>query len=239
MARAGIYTVRLTVDGTPYTTRVRVTNDPRIHAAPGALAAQADLQLKIYRGVQEAWEGSQQATSLRDSLAADTAASIAPEVSAAARSLIARIDSVAGAENRNAGGGNPFRRFGNGPQTFFSLNGWLVRQLDAQDLADMAPTAAMLAAWQAGCHQLGTAVTGWNAIRNGGLAGFNSILASHQMAAVPVAGSDLPAPPCGTPGSPAGTRGRTKQAVQPAGSAHANTPAEDEECDKDDPDCGN
>jgi hypothetical protein len=54
LALPGSYTVRLTVDGTSYTQTVRVVNDPRSTATAADLAAQHELQMQIYRGIQSA-----------------------------------------------------------------------------------------------------------------------------------------------------------------------------------------
>ncbi len=46
--------MRLTVDGTSYTQKVRVANDPRSAATPADLAAQHDLQMQIYSAAKDA-----------------------------------------------------------------------------------------------------------------------------------------------------------------------------------------
>jgi hypothetical protein len=54
LALPGVYTVRLTVDGTSYTQKVTVKNDPRSTATPADLAAQHDLQMRLYGGIKDA-----------------------------------------------------------------------------------------------------------------------------------------------------------------------------------------
>lgn len=54
LALPGVYTVRLTVDGAPYTQTVRVRNDPRSTATPSDLLAQHELQMRIYDAVNTA-----------------------------------------------------------------------------------------------------------------------------------------------------------------------------------------
>lgn len=82
------------------------------------------------------------------------------------------------------------------PPSFVTVNGNLGRQLNAQDLADLAPTDAMLADHAAGCQDLKTAVARWRAIREGGLAGLDALLAKHGLAALPAAGPALVVPAC-------------------------------------------
>ena len=152
MVRPGTYTLRLTVDGTAYTQPVTVRNDPRVRITPLQLNAQADLQRNLYRMIGEAWAGYQAADSVRATLMRDTVANAA---------MIARIDSVAG---RVPVPGVFNRPRSSGP-TFFSVHGALVRQLDAQDLADEAPTAAMMAAYTASVADLRKVTAAWSAIR--------------------------------------------------------------------------
>jgi photosystem II stability/assembly factor-like uncharacterized protein len=195
LARPGVYTVRLTVNGTAYTSTVSVVPDPRARASAAAIAAQSDLQLRITRGLRVSYDGARQATALQSALAADTAASVPSDISAAVKTFLAKVDSV-------AGGGAPqrgFRRGGATPQTFTAINGTLTGMLNGQDLADMAPTEAALAGYQASCEQLKTAVTRWNTVRDADLAAVNAARSAHGMAAVAAPGQALEAPACAAP----------------------------------------
>jgi photosystem II stability/assembly factor-like uncharacterized protein len=196
LALPGTYTVRLTVDGKAYTSTVTVRNDPRSPAAPAALAAQHELQMRIYRGMREAWDGYQQAAALRSALAADTGSSLPADVVQAARSLGARLDTVAG--NAAARGPGFFRGGARAaPPNLVQVNGSLGRQLNAQDLADLSPTGAMLADYAAGCQDLRAAITSWRAIRGAGLAGLDSLLAQHALAPLTATGQPPAVPACG------------------------------------------
>ena len=197
MVRPGTYTIRLTVDGKAHTASARVANDPRSPASAPALAAQADLQLRIYRGMIAAWEGYQQATALRASLATDTAPSAPGDVAQKARILLARLDTVAG-NAAPARGPGFFRRGGSAaPRTLVQINGTFGRQLNSQDLADIAPTAATLAAFAAACDDLGRAVTGLRAVLARGLTELNAGLAAHGLAAVNANARAPALPVCG------------------------------------------
>ena len=232
MVKPGTYSVRLTVDGQTFTSSLTVTNDPRVRVATTAIASQFDLQMKLVHGLEALWDGMQQATALRSSVGADT--------SAAARTFLARIDSVAGAVQRGGGG---FRRgFGPGTPTIQTLDGTFVRQLNGQDLADMAPTEAALAGFEATCKDLRTVTTGWNAVRNQGLAELNAARSARQVATISATGSDLPMPPCGAPmvAHSGSRRGASAARTTPAATGGTHAPAaatQDEDCDDDDPDC--
>jgi photosystem II stability/assembly factor-like uncharacterized protein len=200
MALPGTYTIRLGVDGRTYTTTVKVTNDPRSPATAAALAAQHALQMRITRGMREAWDGHEQATALAASLAADTASGSPADVDTAAAALVARLDTVAG--STTGGGFAFFRRGGPRPANFVAVNGTLGRQLEGQDNADMAPTPAMLAAYTNACGDLRHAVTTWRAIRGAGLDSLNALLTKHGRATISPTGEALPIPACGPAAAP-------------------------------------
>jgi photosystem II stability/assembly factor-like uncharacterized protein len=194
----GTYTVRLTVDGKAYTSTVRVTNDPRSAASARALAAQASLQMKIYRGMSAARDGYEQAVALRAALEADTVSSVSGDVAQAARTLLARLDSVAGNPSPARGPGF-FRRGGaGGAPNLMQINGTFSRQLTAQDLADMAPTAAMRADYEASCRDLAAAVARFRDIRSRDVAELDTLLAAHGLAAVAAPGQAPHVPACST-----------------------------------------
>ena len=206
LALPGTYTVKLTVDGKSYTGSVTVTNDPRSPATPAALLAQHDLQMKIYDGMKETWDGQQQGAALEAALAADTASGVA-QVADAARALYARTDSVAGNPASRPGFAFFFRG-GRLPPSFVTVNGNFGRQLNAQDNADMAPTPAMLADYAGACRDLAKTVTAWRAIREQGVPGLNALLTGNGLATVAVTGDPLPVPACGAaPAARARARG--------------------------------
>jgi len=192
----GTYTVRLTVSGQSMTSSVRVTNDPRARVTLPDLLAQAEMQKRMWRDMSEAWDGYQQATALRASLAADTMPDAPAGVAAAARTLLLRIDTVAGNAAPRVGGFGGGRRGGAAAQNFVAINGSFGRLLNGQDNADQAPTEATRAAFAGACEDLGKAVTGWNEIRDQGLAAVNAAGGSHNMAALAATGEPLPLPNC-------------------------------------------
>jgi hypothetical protein len=147
MARPGTYTVKLTVDGETYSSTVRVTNDPRSPASAAALAAQSDLQMKIYGGMGASWDSYRHAAAVRTALAADTGSSVPGNVAQAAKTLVARIDTVAGNAAPSRGAGFFRRGGGAAAPNLVQINGTLGGELNGQDLADAVPTAATLAGY--------------------------------------------------------------------------------------------
>jgi hypothetical protein len=139
----------------------------------------------------------QHATALRTELAADTASGVVADVVQAARALLSRLDSVAGNTTPARGPGSFRRGRPPAPPNLAQINSTFGGQLTGQDLADMAPTEAMLAGFAAACRDLRTAVTAWRDIRERGLADLNAVLTAHGMAAQTVPGQPPAVPACG------------------------------------------
>ncbi|MEJ2216991.1 MAG: hypothetical protein P8099_10285 [Gemmatimonadota bacterium] len=197
LALPGTYTVRLAVDGRTYTQTVTVTNDPRSPASMQDLQAQHALEMKVYAGIREAWDGHAQAAAL-DSAVAAVGRSAASEVAGAAKTLEARIDSVAG-DTAGEGGGGGGVAGGTSAFDFVQLNGALVLQLQRLGSGDAAPTPAMAAAYAYQCRRLASAVAKWRSLNEEALPAFNRVLRRHGLRPVPAA-SPLPAAPACTAG---------------------------------------
>jgi hypothetical protein len=157
VAIPGTYTLKLTVDGKSYTQTVAIKPDPHSPATVAAITAQHALQMKLLQGINAAYEGHRMAQTLRDALRA-AANGASADAAAKANALAAQLDTIAGM----GGGGRGRGRGGQGgPPNFQALNSAMVGQLNAQDLGDLAPTSAMLAAYAASCRDLGKAVAAW------------------------------------------------------------------------------
>ena len=196
LALPGVYTVRLTVNGKSYTQHVTVTNDPRSPATAADLVYQHALEMKLYAGVQEAWEGHDQAQTLDK--AAEAAVASAADLADSAKAFEARVDSVGGSTE---GGGRRFFFRGRGaatPPNFVAVNGDLIRQLGTVGQGDIRPTPAMEAAYVSGCKDLAKAVTAWRAVNAKELPAFNAMLSRHGLHPVAPA-APLPVPTCTAP----------------------------------------
>jgi photosystem II stability/assembly factor-like uncharacterized protein len=181
LALPGRYTLVLRVDGKSYTAPLTVARDPRNSTSMAALEAQNALLMNIDEGLHTSWDAYEAADALRD--AAEQAAANGPsDVRDAEETFVARIDSVAGSTGRRRGGagGGGFRQGGGAPPaTFMSVNAALVRQLEAQDDGDMAPTEPTLAAYAATCRDLASALTRWSSVVGADLSAFNQVLGAH------------------------------------------------------------
>ncbi len=211
LALPGVYTARLTVDGRTYEQTFTVRNDPRSPATLADLRAQHDLQMKLYAGAKESWDGWHRAAAMRDAVAQVVRGNPPADVKAAA----ARLDEVLA---RLQGDPTPLNYYisPSGPPSFASLNGIeagesvplvsMNGQLRTTDYGDLAPTAAMLHAWAMACEGLKGAVTAWQAINARDLTAFNTLLAHDGLGPV-AAGPALAMPSCAAPaGAAAGHR---------------------------------
>ncbi|MFI5384546.1 MAG: hypothetical protein ACHQ50_00330 [Fimbriimonadales bacterium] len=191
----GVYTVTLTVDGKAYKQTVTVKNDPRSPASASDLRAQHELQMKLYDGALQAWDGFHQVASMRANVSEIIKSNPAKELADAATAFDAKLTAVGG----SAGGG---RRFGGGGgggfgggarvPTFAAVAGSMVRELGTLDSGDMAPNEPMNNACLAACKELKTVAANWAAINTKDLAAFNAVLAKFNMK--PIAASPAPAP---------------------------------------------
>ena len=179
----GTYTLRLTVDGRTSTSTLAVKNDPRSPATLEQLRAQHALQVKLMRAIDVSYEGHRIAVALRDSVRAADSAS----------ALGAQLDTLAGLDAARGRG-----RFGGGQAapSFTSINNALANQLNAQEQADMQPTAAALAAYASVCQDLAKVVASWQRLSTGELNTLNAALKSRGRAALALAKGEVKAPSC-------------------------------------------
>jgi hypothetical protein len=195
LALPGVYTLKLTVDGRSYTQTVTVINDPRSPASVIALREQHALQMKIADGVRASFEGHRMAVELRTALRGAVPAGAAPEladIGSRAAALAAQLDTVVGLD-----AGGRFRARGAQPRpSFTAINNALVAQLNAQDLADQAPTPAMAAAFASVCKELTTTAAAWQRLSTTELGSFNTVLKSRGRTAIVLPTGTLRLPAC-------------------------------------------
>ena len=184
-----------------------------------ALREMHDLHMQILAGLSTSWNGYQQANAVRTSLEADTGSSVA-EVATAARTLLARIDTVAG----SLGGPSGFFFRRSTSPNFVGVNGALVRQLNQLELGDGAPTPGDLADYASSCSDLSKSVTAWRTISDKDLVAFNAVLTRNSLKPVAGGPAALTAPTC------AAAKGGAA-----AKKARANAVEQDEDRDPDEP----
>ena len=193
----GVYTVRLTVDGKAHTEKVVVTNDPRSPANLAALRAEDALIRKLNASERLAWDAFQQVDTMRAQLRAMTASDSTSDLAKTIRAFIAKLDSLGGRAPASGGG---FAGFGGGGTTarpnFVQLVNGFLRQLGTFDNGDIAPTAAMLAAYKSACNDLGKSVAAWRAFNGADLSTLNAALTGAGKTPL-VKAVGVQAPACG------------------------------------------
>src|SRR5262249_43550637 len=152
--------------------------------------------------VKSAWDGFHQLDrmreSLRTSMPSDTSVAVAHQM----RAFIAKLDSVGGRApgggGFGGGGGGGGAGGANARLTFVQAVGRFIAQLGAFDNGDMAPTAAMLAAYSSTCTDFAKTVAAWKDANGKDLAALNTALKAaglHEVAAAP----GVTAPRCAEP----------------------------------------
>ena len=150
-APPGNYTVRLTVNGTSYSQPLTLRLDPRVTTSPAALRQLATLSRDLYDRAVAAHVAYVEARSL--AARADGA-------------LRAQLDSIAPPAPR-AGGrrGGAFRRGGGNAQTLNAASDALLAAAMAMQSADVAPTAAQIAAADRARADATQVMARWNRLR--------------------------------------------------------------------------
>jgi hypothetical protein len=195
VAVPGVYTLRLRVDGHTYSQTVTVKPDPRSPANAADLSAQHELLMKMLDGMQVSYNGHRAALALQAAIKGVLPPGAQPElpdIASRLTSLSARLDTIVGLDaGRNRGRGGAQAQ-----PDFKAINGALSSQITAQDLGDMAPTPATLAAFARTCGELTSVVTAWQNLSTNELDALNAILKGHRRSVIKIPASALKPPQC-------------------------------------------
>lgn len=174
LALPGVYTLRLTANGSTKTTAVTVRNDPRSRASITTLRAQHALMLQLVEQMRVAFTGQRQVDALRGALGASIKGAPA-EVATATTTLLAAIDAAVGADANGKGAGK-----------YRELNESFTSQLNAQDNADHAPNAGMRAALAKATRALAATDAAWTRVLQVDLPVVNAVRGRLGLAPVTV-----------------------------------------------------
>jgi hypothetical protein len=195
----GVYTLKLTVDGQVYISKVTVVNDPRVGQSPAlmaALAKQNKLTLLSVQGMVQSFEGYDEVAAVRSQIAA-IESSLPADVAAQAKALNASLIKIGGVMPTGFGGGG--RGAPADPkamQSFMQLNNTYNTMVSMMQVGlDMAPTPTQLASWQADCTEYNRTRTAWADIQKE-IAAFNAVLVANHMQELKVAPTKLTAESC-------------------------------------------
>jgi photosystem II stability/assembly factor-like uncharacterized protein len=207
----GNYTLRFDVDGKTSMQTVTVKNDPNSPATPADLTALHDLQMKLYGGTKESWDGFHQVAAMRKAIADVLAGNPPAPVAEAARALDVKLAALAGPTVFGGRGSAP-------PRTAFStINGVEAEegtvlvsmngQLKVLDMSDIPPNPTKQAAWRNVCNDLHTAVTNWRDINAKDVVALNALLAQNHIKSIAQASPSLTMPVCSAPAVASSGRG--------------------------------
>jgi hypothetical protein len=125
-----------------------------------------------------AWDAFRQTDTARAQLRAMTASDSTSNAAKSIREYIAKLDTLGGLSPRLGGGFGGGGFFGSSAArpTLVQLISRLLNQLGTFDNGDVAPTAAMLAAYKSACDDVAKSVSTWRALNGGDLSGLNAAL---------------------------------------------------------------
>jgi photosystem II stability/assembly factor-like uncharacterized protein len=174
-APPGAYTVRVTVNGRALTQPLTLRLDPRVRTPAAGLEQLARLSREMYDGAVAAHAAYAHARALVARLDSLTGADI--------DAFKSQVESLAPAPRPAARGfARFFRSAPTGPATLESLSGTMLSAAMAMQRADVTPTAAQVAACDSARTQSASLMRRWTALKTSGLAALN---AKRKAAGVP------------------------------------------------------
>ena len=178
-APPGAYTVRLTVGGRSYTQPLTLRLDPRVKTAAAGLAQLASLSREMYDAALATHAAQLQARALAEKLTALSGNDVA--------AFRAKVDSLA---PKPSTGGGPIARFlrrrggAAAAPTLEAVTNSLVAAAMAMQGADIAPTAAEVAACTGARSQSRDVLARWGTLKTADLAALNARLKAAGQPAV-------------------------------------------------------
>ena len=176
LALPGTYTIRLTVDDKTYSQTATVVNDPRSPGTEREMEAMHDIQMRLYQGVQEAWDGYHQVEALRAEVAQVVAAKPSADVIKAASTFDASLAEVGGSTTRRGTFFIP-----TSTTNFVGIDQFLISALDGLDNGDIGPTEEIQMSSAAAWSYLKTLADRWRALDSKDLAAFNDVLTKNGL----------------------------------------------------------
>ncbi len=195
----GVYTLKLTVDGQTYTSKVTVVNDPRVGETPqlmAALSTQNRLTLLSVEGMKESFAAHDEVDGVRTQLASLMKSQLPNDVASQAKTLDASLLKIGGVVPPPGGGGGGNRRppDPNALKSFVELNDAYNTMVSMIQVGlDMAPTPTQIATWEKDCTDYNGTLNTWKSAHQE-IENFNALLASHHLQAFkvsPIALTDL------------------------------------------------
>jgi hypothetical protein len=182
----GVYTLKLTVDGQVYTSKVTVINDPRVGQSPELMAAlrtQNRLTLLSVQGMKQSFAGYDEVGAVRNQLASLLQSNLPDDVAKQAKTLDADLTKVGGVIPPPGGGGGANRRppDPNAMQSFADLNNSYNTMVSMIQVGlDMTPTSTQIATWESDCANYNRTLAAWNGMQQQ-IKDFNAVLTKNNL----------------------------------------------------------
>ncbi|HEV2488838.1 MAG TPA: hypothetical protein VGT03_03445 [Candidatus Acidoferrales bacterium] len=177
----GRYTIKLTVDGKTYVQPLAVRMDRRVKTSLAGLEQQFALSKQLYDGASEVSKASEQLSRVREQLKARAATAGQSALADDIAALDKKAEVLGGSQ---AGMFAFFMRGSRGPDTLTSLRFGLLGLMDSLQNADVAPTAAQVAAVADRQRALADLMRRWTALKTQDLAKLNAALAKANLPVV-------------------------------------------------------
>lgn len=163
----GVYTLKLSVDGQTYTSKVTVMNDPRVGQSPALMAAlrmQNRLNLLSVEGMKMSFAAHDEVDAVRTQLASLMKGQLPDDVAKQAKSLDANLLKIGGAVPTPGGGGGGNRRppDPHALKSFAELNDAFNTMVSMVQVGlDITPTPTQVATWESDCTDYGRTLDAW------------------------------------------------------------------------------
>ena len=159
-APAGVYTVRLSVDGKTYTQPLTLKLDPRVKTPASGLAQLAALSKELYEGAVAARAAYVAARVVSDRLTAGTDAGLKAQIDSLAPPPLRGVRRAPGGGGFGPGAGGGAA----GPATLESVSSAMLAAAMSMQGADVAPTARQVEAASRAKVQYRNVMTRWSAL---------------------------------------------------------------------------
>ena len=182
----GIYTLKLTVDGQTYTSKVTVVNDPRVAETPELMAGlrtQKRLTLLSVQGMKESFAAHDEVDGFRNKLASLVKSQLPNDVTSHAKALDASLVKIGGVVPPPGGGSGGNRRppDPNALKSFVELNDAYNTMVSMIQVGlDMAPTSTQIATWEKDCTDYNRTLDTWKSAQQQ-IKDFNAVLAKNGL----------------------------------------------------------
>jgi hypothetical protein len=183
----GVYTLKLTVDGQVYTSKVTVINDPRVGQSSELMAAlrtQNGLTLLSVEGMKQSFAGYDELDAVKKQLGSLMKTNLPADVAAQAKTLDASLTKIGGVVPPPGGGGGGANRRPPDPnamQSFADLNNSYNTMVSMIQVGlDMPPTPTQIASWEKDCTDYNRTLAAWKGMQQQ-IKDFNAVLTKNNL----------------------------------------------------------